>query len=549
MKQLFLFLFLCGFLAYQCQAQTVSKEDKLLGELTPERICYDVTHYGLKLRVEPDKQFIQGSNTIKYQVNQDFKTFQIDLHPNLKITAIKQGKTSLKFKREERAVWVSFKKIQKKGTSGEITVFYEGNPVVAKNAPWDGGVVWKKDAQGRPWVGVACQGAGASLWYPNKDHWSDKPDSVSVALEVPNPLMAVSNGNLKNTEKLKDNFTRYTWATSYPINNYNVTLNVAVYKHFSDIYTSTDGSKLDLDYYVLEANENLARKQFEQVKPMLACYEKLFGKYPFWNDGYALVETPYLGMEHQSAVAYGNKYKQGYAGSDLTGTGIGLLFDFIIIHETGHEYWGNSVSADDKADMWIHEAFCTYGEALYVECLYGKEKAYTYSNGWKRIVSNDKPIVATRNTNTEGSGDMYFKGALMLHTIRNIVDNDEKWLSIIKSFAQDFKGKITQTDAVVKYFNEKTGKNLTSVFEQYLKTTKIPIFEYKIEEGKFKYRFDGVVENFSMPMVVEFGTTPMRLEASGQWETLVFDARGGNDKLLSQPIKVRTDLFYVNVKK
>ncbi|MCU0439144.1 MAG: M1 family metallopeptidase [Raineya sp.] len=549
MKKLFLYLFLCSFWVYQCQAQNVSKEDKLLGELTPERICYDAKHYALKLRVEPDKQFIKGSNTIKYQVNQDSKVFQIDLHPNLKIKAIKQGKTSLKFKREERAVFVSFKKIQKKGTSGEITIFYEGNPVVAKNAPWDGGFVWKKDAQGRPWVGVACQGAGASMWYPNKDHWSDKPDSVSVALEVPSSLMAVSNGNLKNTEKLNDNFTRYTWATSYPINNYNLTLNIAAYKHFSDVYTSTDGSKLDLDYYVLEANENLARKQFEQVKPMLACYEKLFGKYPFWNDGYALVETPYLGMEHQGAIAYGNKYKQGYAGSDLTGTGIGLMFDFIIIHETGHEYWGNSVSADDKADMWIHEAFCTYGEALYVECLYGKEKAYTYSNGWKKIVSNDKPIVSTRYTNTEGSGDMYFKGALMLHTIRNIVDNDEKWLGIIKSFAQDFKGKVTQTDEVIKYFNTKTGRDLTSVFEQYLKTTKIPTFEYKIEEGKFKYRFDNVVEKFTMPVVVEFGATKMRLEASTQWETVVFDVRGGNDKLLSEPIKVRTDLFYINVKK
>jgi len=546
LKKLFYSLLFFTLLGYQGIAQ--SKENKLLGELSRQRACYDVKHYALKLRIDPEKQVIKGSNTIRYEAIQDFKEFQIDLHPSLKITGIKQGKTSLKFLREERAVFVAFRKTQTKGSVQEITVSYEGSPIVGKNPPWDGGFVWRKDGQGRPWVGVACQGIGASIWYPNKDHWSDKPDSVLVALEVPNPLMAVSNGNLKNTEKLKDNYTRYTWATSYPINNYNVTVNVAAYKHFTDTYTATDGSSLPLDYYVLEANEKLARTQFEQVKPMLACYEKLFGKYPFWNDGYALVETPYLGMEHQGAVAYGNKYKQGYAGSDLTGTGIGLLFDFIIIHETGHEYWGNSVSGEDKADMWIHEAFCTYGEALYVECLHGKEKAFTYSNGWKRIVSNDKPIIPARNINEEGSGDMYFKGALMLHTIRNIVDNDEKWLSIMKSFALDFKGKVTNTDAVIKYFNEKTGRDLTSVFVQYLKTTKIPTFEYKIEEGKFKYRFDAA-ENFAMPIVVEFGTTKMRLEGSTKWETVVFDARGGNDKVLNEPLKVRTDLFYVNVKK
>jgi aminopeptidase N len=543
-KYMFLRIICFIFLPLGLFAQQPTRENLLLGKLSPERACYDVRHYALEARIDPERKFIKGKNTILFSVLEDFEKLQIDLHPSLKVTAITQGKNKLTFTRQERAVFVKFPKKQKKGTTQAIAVSYEGNPITAKNAPWDGGFVWKKSASGNHWVGVACQGIGASIWYPNKDHWSDKPDSVSVALEVPNPLVAVSNGNLYSTQKLKDNFTRYTWKTSYPINNYNVTLNIGDYQHFTDEYVAQDGQKLALDYYVLTENLEKAKKQFQQVKPMLACYEKLFGKYPFWNDGYALVETPYLGMEHQGAIAYGNQYNNGYLGGDLTGTGIGKLFDFIIIHETGHEYWGNSVSADDRADMWIHEAFCTYGEALYVECLYGKEKAFTYANGWKNIVYNDKPIVAKRGENEEGSSvDMYSKGALMLHTLRNVVNDDALWLQVIKDFSLDFRGKITNTEAVIDYFNQKTKKTLTSIFRQYLYYTTIPTFEYKIADGKFQYRFVAQEQNFQMPIVVEFGSTSVRLNASTSWNVLE-DA-----KLISQqPFKIRTDLFFVGTK-
>lgn len=536
------------FLPWVAKAQ-FSRKDSLLGYLSSARTCYDVKHYDLHLRINPEKKFISGQNTITFLLNTDTQEIQVDLAPELHIKKILQQKKSLSFKREERAVWVRLSKKQKKGSTEKITIIYEGMPQEAKKAPWDGGFVWQKDKQGNPWIGVACQNVGASIWFPNKDHWSDKPDSVKLTYEVPQGLVAVANGNLVKTENLTDGYTRYVWKVSYPINNYNITLNVAKYTHFADTYTAQDGSKLALDYYVLPENVEKARKQFEQVKPMLACYEKLFDKYPFWNDGFALVETPYLGMEHQGAIAYGNRYLQGYLGGDLTGTGIGKLFDFIIIHETGHEYWGNSVSADDRAEMWIHEAFCTYTEALYIECMWGKAKAYEYANGWKKIIQNDKPILPPRNANQEGSDDMYFKGALMLHTLRNMIANDEKWFAYLKEFYQNFKGKNTNTDEVLAFWNKKTGMDLQPFFMQYLKFTQIPTFEYKIEGGKFQYRFKTDVKDFRMPIVVRFGSTEMTLNTSTEWETIIFDARGGNNSLLNEPFSVRTDLFFVNVQK
>lgn len=540
-KSLLFFVFVA--ISASCLAQnSISKKDSLLGELSPARTCYDVKHYDLRLQINPDQKSIKGSNIITYQVQEDTKLLQIDLDPSLKIIAIRQDKNKLKFERTERAVFVKLSKVQKKNSLYSIEIQYEGLPIVAKLAPWDGGFVWKQDASGKPWVGVACQGIGASIWYPCKDHWSDKPDSVRLQYDVPKGLMAVANGTLVKKEEIGD-WSRYIWKTSYPINNYNITLNIGNYQHFSDKYIARDGQHLALDYYVLPENLEKAKKHFEQeVKKMLGCYEILFGKYPFWNDGYALVETPYLGMEHQGAIAYGNQYKMGYNGSDLTGTGIQKSFDFIIIHETGHEYWGNSVSGYDKSDMWIHEAFCTYGEALYVECLQGKEKAFNYINGWKRIVRDDNPIVPRPFSNQEGSSDMYFKGALMLHTLRHVLDDDAKWLKIIYDFAQDFKGKITRTEEVFAYFEKKMQKKVKKIFEQYLLHTQIPTFEYKIENNTLQYRWLADVERFEMPVVLELDGKTIRLEANTTWQSIAFE---GKEEL----IKVRTDLFFVKDKK
>ncbi len=526
-----------------------SRNDSLLGYLSPARACYDVKHYDLHLRINPEKKFISGQNTITYLLNDDTQEIQIDLAPELYIKKILQGKKSLSFKRDERAVFVRLLKRQKKESLDKITIIYEGKPQEAKKAPWDGGFVWQTDKQGNPWIGVACQNVGASIWFPNKDHWADKPDSVTLTYEVPKGLVAVANGNLVKIENLTDGYTRYVWKVSYPINNYNITLNVAQYAHFADIYTAQDGSKLSIDYYVLPENIEKAQKHFQQVKPMLACYEKLFDKYPFWNDGFALIETPYLGMEHQGAIAYGNQYLQGYLGGDLTSTGIGKLFDFIIVHETGHEYWGNSVSADDRAEMWIHEAFCTYTEALYVECMWGKAKAYAYANGWKKNVRNDKSILPPRHVNQEGSSDMYFKGALMLHTLRNMIADDGKWFAYLKEFYHSFKGKSTNTDEVVAFWSKKTNMDLYPFFMQYLKFTQIPTFEYKMEEGKLQYRFKADVKDFRMPIVVKFGSTEMILNTSTEWQIIVSDSQDRNNSLFDEPFSVRTDLFFVNVQK
>ena len=362
-------------------------------------------------------------------------------------------------------------------------------------------------------MGVAVQGTGASLWFPCKDTQSDEPDlGATIKVAVPNGLMDVSNGRLTGSEDLKNGYTRWDWEVKNPINNYDITINIADYVHFGENYKG-----LDLDYYVLRENEARAKVQFEQVKPMLDCFQNKFGEYPFKEDGYKLVETPYLGMEHQSAVAYGNKYGNGYLGTDLSRTGIGMLFDFIIIHESGHEWFGNSLTSKDIADMWIHEGFTCYSESVFLECQYGIEKAQLYINGLKKNIKNDEPIIAKYGVFKEGSGDMYYKGALMLNTIRHILNDDEKWWKLILDYSNTFKHKIIDTETVVAYFNEKTGLNLTPVFNQYLRYTKIPKLEMKIDNYKLCYRWNAPEPNFEMPVDIKFKGERIRIKATSKW--------------------------------
>jgi aminopeptidase N len=359
--------------------------------------------------------------------------------------------------------------------------------------------------------------------------------------------MCVSNGNLRRSSILTDGFTRYDWFVSYPINNYNVTLNIADYERFSDSYIAQDGDKLALSYYVLRYNVDKARKQFEQVKPMLACYEKLFGKYPFWKDGYALVETPYLGMEHQGAIAYGNKYLQGYAGQDPSGTGIGLTFDYIIIHESGHEYWGNSVSSQDHGEMWIHESFCTYTEALYVECMQNKDAASKYMVGLRELIENKEPIIAPLGVNASGSADMYYKGANILHTLRHVIDNDKLWFEILHGIAQEFKNKTTNTQEIIQFINTKAGKDFTPFFDQYLRHTKLPVFQYMLRQrGKkvtLEYRWQADVPNFQMPLKVDLGDgNYIPVTPSQHWQTITQKGNAGK-------FKVANDQYYIAIQK
>ena len=508
------FLLLLITISAQLSAQElITRKDSLKGSLRIERTCFDVLRYDLNVKMTPSEKSIVGFNEITFKVHTNTKKIQLDLFSNMNIDSIVFNTKKLKYKREFDAVFINLGKELLADSQNKIRFYYSGNPIIAKKAPWDGGFVYKSDSSGKDWVGVAVQGTGSSLWYPCKDTQSDEPDlGATIKVAVPNGLMDVSNGRLTGSEDLKNGYTRWDWEVKNPINNYDITLNIANYIHFGENYKG-----LDLDFYVLRENEALAKKQFEQVKPMLDCFQSKFGEYPFKEDGYKLVETPYLGMEHQSAVAYGNKYGNGYLGSDLSRTGIGMLFDFIIIHESGHEWFGNSITSKDIADMWIHEGFTCYSESVFLECQLGIEKAQLYINGLKRNIRNDEPIIAKYGINKEGSGDMYYKGALMLNTIRHILNDDEKWWKLILEYSNTFKHKIIDTETVLAFFNEKTGLDLTSVFNQYLRYTSIPKLELKIDNFKLCYRWKATEPNFEMPVDIKFKGEKIRINATSKW--------------------------------
>ncbi len=464
---------------FHTYAQTYTRADSLRGCLTPLRDAFDVTYYDLHLKIDIDSQFISGYNDIRFKALRSFSEMQLDLFENMNIDSVVFANASIKYKREGNAFFVNLPVTVHQGDIKILRVYYSGKPIAAKYPPWDGGFVWRKDNQGKPWVGVACEGIGASLWWPCKDHLSDEPDSMHIRIAVPDGLQNISNGRLQQTVKQQDGYTRWDWFVSYPINNYNVTVNIADYAHFSDIHIH-ENDTLTLDYYVLPQNLEKAKVHFQQVKPMMKAFEYYFGKYPFYRDGYKLIETPYLGMEHQTAIAYGNKYQPGYLGRHLPG----IDFDYIIIHETGHEWWGNNVSMKDIADMWIHEGFCTYAEVLYVEFIHGKEDALRYVNSKRSGVKNKEPIIGDYEVNQEGSGDMYNKGALMLHTLRSWMNNDALFLSIIKGIQEEFAYETVTTRQIEGYMETKAGLNLKPFFNQYLRKAELPVLEYSISGKK-----------------------------------------------------------------
>jgi aminopeptidase N len=508
----------------QAYSQNATRAEVLRGGLRPERDCYDVFFYDLEVQPDLESKSISGVCKIHFAALTDFEKMQADLFANMQIDSIRLNGADVSWTRDFDAVFIATGQKITKDSRGVLTVVYHGKPLEAKNPPWDGGFIWKKDASGKPWVGVACQGTGASLWWPCKDHQSDEPDSMRIACIVPSDLRFVSNGNESQVTVLPDGKTRYEWKVSYPINNYNVTLNIGDYVHLHDVHYSSDGDSLDLDYYVLRENAERSLRHFEQVKPMLSCYERFLGKYPFYRDGYALVETAYLGMEHQGAIAYGNKFKTGYSGMDRSG--MKLPFDYIIIHETGHEWWGNSVTSADIADMWIHESFCTYSEAIYVECLYGYDTAMTYVNALRSTVSNSKPMIGTYGLNREGHSDMYVKGMLFLNTLRHVIANDDIWWPMIKNMSDTtFKYQITDYDQVTGFFCEKTGMPLTPLFEQYVKKPGLPALEYSITSKRnkvcMKYRWRTDVQGFEMPVELTHGGEKVRITPTDRWQTVV----------------------------
>lgn len=502
---------------FLANAQFFTRLDTLRGSITPERAWWDLNYYDLNIKVQPDKEFIAGYNIIRYKVLEEANVIQIDLQEPLEIEAVSQDGQDLNYTSIGPAHFIQLKKKQVPGEYNKIYVQYSGKPKKAVRAPWDGGFSWKKDQNGNPFVATSCQGLGASIWWPNKDHMYDEVDSMRIAIDVPKDLVGVANGRLRDEYGYGD-FKQYEWFVSNPINNYGVNVNIGDYVHFGEEYQGEKGT-LDLDYYVLRDNLEKAREQFKQAPMMLDAFEHWFGPYPFYEDSFKLVEVPYLGMEHQSSVTYGNQYLNGYLGRDLSGSGWGLKFDFIIIHEAGHEWFANNITYKDIADMWIHEGFTAYSESLYLDFHFGKKAASEYVIGTRKNILNDKPIIGIYNVNQRGSGDMYYKGSNMLHTLRQLIEDDELWRNILRGLNSDFYHQTVTTQQIENYLSEKTKKNLSAFFNQYLRTTMIPKLEYQRLGKNLKFRYVDVVEDFDMPLRIFVDEKEHWIFPNSEWKT------------------------------
>ncbi len=485
------------------QSKEPTRQEILRGSITPEREWWDVLHYHLAVEFLPDSKTIKGANTITFKTVKAGSRMQIDLQPPLEIKRIRHGGAELKFQREGNVYWVTFAAEIPAGREEKIEIFYEGRPQESRNPPWSGGIFWGRDDLGEHYINTTCQGIGASIWWANKDHGADEPDrGMRISVTVPENLSAVSNGRLKKVDANAATKTRtFHWEVTNPINNYGVNVNIGNYVHWEEKFKG-EGGDLDIQYWVLAHQRQVAEKHFAEVPRMLKAFEHWFGKYPFYEDGYKLVAVSYPGMEHQSSVTYGNFFRNGYRARDYSGTGVGFKFDFIIVHESGHEWFGNNISMKDAADMWIHEGFTNYSENLFVEYYFGKKDAETYVIGSRHNVQNDIPIIGTYGTNREGSGDMYAKGGNMLHTIRHVIGDDAKWRSILRGLNKDFWHQTVTTQQIENYISKQSGIDLSKIFDQYLRTTKIPLLQYRTEGKNLTFKYDRVVEGFAMPIRV-----------------------------------------------
>ncbi len=506
-------------------AAQFTRADTLRGSLTaPARTWWDVTYYDLNVRISPADSTIAGYNAISYKVLRPATELQIDLKEPLRVDSMVQDGRTLPFRRDGNAFFVTLPAAPAAGAVKTLTVHYQGKPVVAARPPWDGGFTWTQDSLGRPWVVTTDQGVGASIWWPNKDIQADEPDSQRVALRVPDPLTHVGAGRLRGTTRHGDGTTTYEWFSSKPINNYAIAVAAGNYAHYSEAYDGEAGA-LTLDFWPLDYNLERARAQWVQVRPMLQCFEHWFGPYPWYEDGYKLIEVPNTGMEHQTAVTYGNWFANGYRGRDGSGTGHGLKWDFIIIHESAHEWWGNSISTMDLADMWVHESFANYAEGIYTECLFGKEAGAEYVRGTRRGIRNDRPVIPAYGVNAQGSGDMYPKGGNMLHTIRQLVNDDARWRGILRGLQATFRHQTVMGSQIEAYIAEQAGMDLSKVFDQYLRAAQIPVFEYALSGTELRYRWTGVVDGFAMPLRVTTAPEVTQLiTPAAAWQTMQVEA-------------------------
>jgi aminopeptidase N len=541
---LFCWALLLSFVVFgQGAKQAFSRRDNLFGSNTPHRSWWNVQRYDVEVAPDFTSKTIAGRTTITFTVlpNRQSDYLQVDLQKPMQIDSLYfNGKIYINdpgrpYYNDGSHYFIPLPKLSV-GSTNSVTVVYHGRPKEAVNAPWDGGWVWKRDKNGRPWMSVACESDGASIWYPCKDIWSDEPDKgASLTIHVPDTLMAIGNGRLLS-KTASNGIAIYRWEVKSPINTYNIIPYIGQYTSWSDTLSGEKG-KLDLTYWVLDYEKERARKQFEQVKPTLRSFEHWFGPYPFYEDGYQLVQSPYLGMEHQSAVAYGNGFKNGYMGTDLSGTGWGLKWDYIIVHETGHEWFGNNITAKDKADMWVHEGFTNYSESIFIETYWGKEAANEYTQGLRKNIQNDKPVIGSYDVHKAGSTDMYYKGANLVHTIRQLLNDDVRLRQILRGLNNEFYHQTVTTAQVENYISKQGGIDLTNVFYQYLRTTKIPVLEFRQTGNTIRYRWNNIIKGFNMPVKTATG---LWLKPSAQWQVLTL--KGGETFGVDKN-------FYINLRK
>lgn len=514
--------------------QPPTQAEILRGQYGRFRANNDLIYYHLDIRVDPERKFIDGNNTIKFRMLSDDDRIQLDLYDHFEIERIVWNEQELKYQRDGNAVFVEFPQLLPSGTEQTIVFYYRGSP---KRKGRFGGIMFDKDPAGRPWITTSCEDVGSSFWWPGKDQWRDEVESMDISVAVPNGLMNVSNGRFVDKVDLGDGYTQWNYHVSYPINSYNVSINVGNYVHFGETL-----GDLTLDYYVLPEDLPKAEQQFRQVKPMMEAFLHYFGEYPFARDGYKLIQVPYTGMEHQSAVTYGNGFQNGYYGRDWTGVGVSMKFDFIIIHESAHEWFGNAVSAADVSDMWIHEGWTTYLECLYVERIFGYADALKYVNGYKNKVLNRAPIITERGSHQVPPADMYFKGALFLHTLRNVLDDDARWWSLVRETYETFKYKTALTEDLIELFNRRFEQDLTPIFRQYLWHTALPQLDlkYDAEQETIAFRWVADVPEFNMPIKVGKRDAWQTIRPTTDWQTLSWPASNGE-------FEVATDLYYIRV--
>ncbi len=531
-----------GFSATYAQ-KTFTLDDTLRGAITPERAWWDLNFYHLDVRVNPESKSLQGTVEIRYKVLEPSQVLQVDLQPPLMISSVTQDGNNLEFeKRGSNAYFITLSKEQQTGRTESVVVGYSGVPMEAKNPPWQGGVQWAYDKNGLAFIATSCQGLGASAWWPCKDHMYDEPDSMRISVTVPKKLSDVSNGRFVGVTDNPDDTRTFEWFVKNPINNYGVNINIGDYVHFADTLQGEKGL-LDMDYYVLTYNLEKAKKQFKQAKLMMRAFEYWFGPYPFYEDGFKLVEVPYLGMEHQSSVTYGNDYGNGYRGRDLSGSGWGLKWDFIIIHESAHEWFANNITYKDMADMWIHESFAAYSETLYTEYYFGREAGNEYNYGTRQNIRNDRPVIGPYNVNKSGSGDMYPKGANMLHTIRHSLNNDDRFRAILRGLNKTFYHQTVTTEQIENYISKEAGFDYSKIFDQYLRTTKVPEFEYYFKGNTLHYRWANCVAGFNLPLVLKNANSVLKISPTDNWQQTRIK---GNQKALFDNSWIEK-MYYVTV--